>query len=240
MRIVTTLIILAALLIQQSATADKVLTFNTTGKSPLNNSMQTGFMDQVVQEAFKRIGYKIQTIQLPAERGLKNVNAGIEDGEMSRIAGLSKSYPNLIQVPEKIMDWEFVVFSTAAINMENGWSALDNKVVSFLNGWKILERNVPKTANTLKVQNSDQLFSLLNKNRTDYIIYEKWSGLFIIKNQNLTDIKLRYPPLEKKAMFLYLHKRHKSLVPQIASVLKQMKKDKTYDKIFNTVLKPLQ
>ena len=224
----------------QSVIADKVLTFNTTGKSPLNNAQQTGFMDEVSREAFRRIGYKIKTVQLPAERGLRNVNAGIEDGEMSRIAGLNKSYPNLLQVPEKIMDWEFVVFSSVPINLDNGWSALDNKTVSFLNGWKILERNVPETANILKVQNAEQLFALLKKNRTDYVLYEKWSGLLIIKNRQLSDIKLRHPALAKKQMFLYLHKKHKDLIPKLTTALKQMKEDGTYSRIFNQVLKPLQ
>lgn len=240
MRILLIILISTLLLAHQTAIADKVLTFNTTGKTPLNNAQQTGFLDEISREAFKRIGYQIKTIQLPAERGLKNVNAGIEDGEMSRIAGLNKSYPNLLQVPEKIMDWEFVIFSIDPINLENGWSALDNKAVSFLNGWKILERNVPDSANALKVQNSEQLFSLLKKRRTDYVIYEKWCGLFLSKKQKLSNVKLRYPALAKKEMFLYLHKKHEALIPQVSDALKQMKKDGSYDKIFNKILKPLQ
>lgn len=218
----------------------QVLTFNTTGKNPLNNARLTGFMDLISQEALRRIGYDLNTIQLPAERGLKNVNAGLEDGEMSRIAGLNKNYPNLVQVPEKIMNWEFVVFSVKDIQLDHGWAALENKTVSFLNGWKILEHNVPDSANILKVQNAEQLFSLLKKKRTDYVLYEKWSGLFIIRKNKLQNVKLRSPVLAEKEMFLYLHKKHKHLVPKLALALKQMKEDGTYDKIFHRVLKPLQ
>ena len=158
--------------------ADNIIELNTTGTPPLNTPDQTGFMDQVAKEAFRRIGITLKTVQLPAERGLISANEGIEDGEMSRIAGLEHTYHNLIQVPEKIMDWEFVVFSIQSAPISQGWNGLQPYSVAFLNGWKILERNVPPLSNTIKVNTPEQLFTMLKKNRTDLIIYERWCGLF--------------------------------------------------------------
>jgi len=118
----------------QSIAATSVLRLNTTGQPPLNTETQKGFMDDVATEAFRRIGITLQTSLLPAERGLKNSNNGSIDGEMSRVKGLDKVYPNLVRVPEKIMDWEFVVFSPKAIDLGVGWGALSGKLVSHING----------------------------------------------------------------------------------------------------------
>jgi polar amino acid transport system substrate-binding protein len=177
------------------------LVFNTTGRPPLNTENGSGFMDRVTELALSRIGYNLNLIQLPAERGLVNVNTGLDDAEMSRIAGLDKVYTNLRQVPEKIMDWEFVVFTKKELNLDNGWEALADKQVAFINGWKILENNVPASAKVVKVRNEQVLFNLLADDRTDYIIYEKWGGLEIIHQQNLSGINV-YAPCSERNVYL--------------------------------------
>jgi polar amino acid transport system substrate-binding protein len=219
--------------------AANVLVINTTGKPPLNTPQRTGFMDLVTAEALRRIGYQMETVQLPAERGLTNSNAGIDDGEMSRIFGLEKLYPNLVRVPEKIMDWEFNAFTNKAIHINAGWPDLSPYAVSFINGWKILEKNVPAKAEITKVKNPGQLFALLQKDRTDIIIYERWGGLNIIQQHRLQDIRVIMPPLAVKDMYIYLHKKHKKLVPHLTRALYEMKQDGAYQRIYDKTLVPL-
>jgi polar amino acid transport system substrate-binding protein len=228
------------LLVSNSIFAQPVITINTTGNPPLNTPDQTGFMDIVSKEAFNRIGYTLETVKLPAERGLRNSNAGVEDGEMSRIKGLEKLYPNLIRVPEKIMDWEFVVFSDKPINLDKGWSSLSNKNLTYINGWKILEKNIPVSASIIRARSAKHMFVLFDKQRIDYIIYELWGGLLLSKTLNVKKLKLQHPPLVTREMFIYLHKKHKKLVPRLAEALKQMKQDGQYDEIKNNILKPLK
>jgi len=223
-----------------SIQAAKEITLNTTGKPPLNTPQLTGFMDLVAKEAFRRIGYTLKTVQLPAERGLINVNAGLEDGEMSRINGLDKLYPNLIQVPEKIMDWEFVAFSSNKIILTQGWQSLLPYSVAFINGWKILEKNVPKKTDITKVRTPEQLFLMLSKNRADLILYERWGGLLYTTTNKIRTIKQQHPPLATKKMFIYLHKKHTALIPKLASALKKMKLDGSYKAFYNKVLAPLE
>jgi len=218
--------------------AQQTIVLNTTGIHPLNNPERNGFMDRVSVEAFKEINYKLDTTVLPAERGLKSANEGVVDGEMSRIAGLNRVYPNLIQVPEPIMEWEFVVFSKKDIDMSSGWGSLESKYVAFITGWKILERNIPSTANITKIRDSDQLFRLLKKNRTDYVIFEKWGGLSVKKELDLDAVLQRPPALAKRKMYIYLHQKHKALVPKLSLVLKKMKRDGRYQARFNKILKP--
>ena len=113
--------------------------------------------------------------------------------------------------------------------------------LTFINGWKILENNIPKQTEITKVKNHQQLFSILDKQRTDIIIYERWGGLLhMSKNPQLKSIKIHYPPLAKKEMFIYLHKKNKNLVPKIHQSLLNMKQDGSYNMLMKKILKPLE
>ena len=224
-------------LFHPAANAEKSLVFNVTGQPPLNTNKHDGFMDEVTREALKRIGYKLVITRQPAERGLKSTNTGVIDGEMGRVKGINKIYTNLLRVPEKIMDWDFIVFSKKDINTNSRWNSLAHKNVSFINGWKILEKNIPKTAKVTKTKNSQQLFRLLQKDRTDFIIYEHWGGHLILSQLDEQVIKARKPAVVSREMFIYLHKKHAKLIPKLSRALTSMKKDGSYYRLKKKYLK---
>ncbi len=226
--------------IYTAAATNRTLVLNSAFTYLLSNKNQTGFVDSIVKEALKRIGYELESIHLPAERALLNANAGIDDGDLLRIGGLQKIYPNLIQVPEKIMDMEFVVFSQHRSFPVFGWQSLKPWSVAIITGWKILEQNITDTAELTKVKNADLLFTLLLKDRTDMIVYSRWLGLAYIKKHNLKNIKILEPPLGKRHMYVYLHKKHRHLVPKLAASLRSMKQDGSYQRIFEKTLAQLK
>lgn len=221
------------------AATTNVLVFNTVGQPPLNTLQQSGFMDRVTREALRRIGYQLETVALPAERGLTNVNAGIDDGEMSRIGGMEKRYPNLVPVPEKLMSWDFCVFTNSDVHVSGKWADLKPYSVAFINGWKILEEKVPPEAEIITVKNPVQLFSLLEKRRTDIVIFERWGGLQLIQTRGYHDIHIVQPPLAVRDIFIYLNKKHAKLAPRLARAIAEMKHDGSYQKIYNETLAPL-
>ena len=230
------------LLISNSTFADddKTLVISNGGtKSPMHTEKFEGIVDIVLAEALKRIGYKLDTRTLPNERSLINADRGIIDGEAQRIAGMEKNYPNLIRVPEKIMDWDFVIFSKKDIGAINGWNSLVPYETGYITGWKIFEYNVPKNVSVTRVRHPEGLFTLLSNNRIDVILYERWQGLNLIKKNNYKKIKGQLPPLAHKEMFPYLHKKHVHLVPRLAQALKDMKSDGTYARIYQRILGPL-
>ena len=120
--------------------ATESLVLNTALTTPLTNDAQNGFVDVIVGDALERIGYKLKSVKLPAERALINANAGIDDGDLLRIGGLQKTYPNLIQVPEPIIDLEFVVFTKHVASPISNWQSLNAYSVSIITGWKKIGR----------------------------------------------------------------------------------------------------
>ncbi len=228
------------LFLSLAVNAQQTIVMNTAFSNPISNDTQTGFGDKVLGEAFKHIGYKLETVRLPAERALINANKGIDDGDLLRIGGLQKKYPNLIQVPEKIMDMDVMLFTKNQLGFKvKGWKSITSQSVSIITGWKVFEINLGKNVHIIKTDNVDQMFTMLTKNRADFAGYERWSGLKFIKNANISNIKLIEPPLVSTPLYTYLHKKHKKLVPKLAAEIRQMKKDGSIKKIFNELLKPL-
>lgn len=214
------------------------IVLNTSAEPPLTNAEETGILDLVYREAFSRIGYEVTISRIPAERAMTNVNKGIDDGKYIKIAGLSRLYPNTIQVSEKCIDYEFVIFTKKADFKPTDYDSLKPYNVAFINGWKILEKNVVGTASLTKVENAELLFKLLEKDRTDIIIYSRLEGYALVKDMGLKEIKVLEPPLIVRAMFLYMHKKHEVLVPKVAEALRDMKKDGTYTRLYNQALAP--
>lgn len=216
------------------------LELNTTTRPPLSTEDQTGFIDRVAKEALARLGIELITIRLPAERALLDANGGMLDGEISRVEGLEGGYPNLIRVPEKLMDLEFTVFSRHIKHVESGWEGLRPYSTAIINGWKILENNIPASAEVTKVKSPTQLFRLLNLDRVDLIIYERWGGVSLINDLEIVDVRPLAPPLLVKGIFMYLNKKHKALVPALSRELRNIKEDGTYKLIYMQTLEPFE
>jgi len=225
------------LLVSNTIVAGEALVIsNGATKSPMHREHFDGFVDLVLLEALKRIDHKMDIRGLPNERSLMNANRGLIDGEAQRISGMENNYPNLIRVPEKIMDWQFVVFSKKNINTSEGWKSLMPYTTAFITGWKIFEYNVPIKTSVMAVKNEEIMFTLLQRDRIDIVLYELWQGLDFIKKHNYNDIKVSSPPIANREMFTYLHKKHARLVPKLAQALKDMKNDGTYNRIHDPVL----
>ncbi|MES9960468.1 MAG: transporter substrate-binding domain-containing protein [Sedimenticola sp.] len=214
---------------------------NITLTAPLGTPEREGFLDLVVTEMLHRVGRVPDFEFAHEERGLRALDKGLDDGNLPRVAGLEKIYPNIRQVPGKVMDFNFQVFSMNPDVVVDGWDSLQNYDVAFVTGWKILEQNV-KARSITKVSTSEQLFRLLHRGRAQLVIYEKWQGLELARKLGLKGIIALEPPLISKEVFLYVNKRHESLIPELAEALEQMKADGSYghieDKTLGALLKP--
>ncbi len=216
--------------LQNSAVAAPLIL--TTFAGPLlSTPEQNGFYDLTLQEMFRRINKTVVIVQLPPERSITNTNDGVTDGDFVRIAGLDRLYHNLVVVPEKITDFEFVAFSKNLNSQITTWKDLRPFHVGIVRGWKILEENITGTTSLTKVKNLKLLFRLLANNRIDIAVYSRFEGLAMARKLAISDIKMHEPALAVREMFLYLNKKHIKLVPKLTKALRQMKTDGTFEQI---------
>ncbi|MDP2267279.1 MAG: transporter substrate-binding domain-containing protein [Thiobacillus sp.] len=208
-----------------------VLTLNDANEPPFTTTDRNGFVDAVAFEAFRRAGVQLRLVKLPAERGLINANAGTEDGDLTRIAGLDTLYPNLVQVPEKLIDWEFVAFGknpTLPAKMD----VLRTQPIGHIRGWKIYENMLAGSTTVVASDDAEQLFRQLQLNRIDVALYERWLGVGLLRKQGIKGVYPLEPALAKREMYIYLHKRHAALVPKIAEALRAIKAEGLYAKLY--------
>lgn len=205
----------------------------STNNTPLDHKA----LELISQEAFRRLGIDFKIINNPSERSLQLTNQGEIDGDGLRVAGLNSQYPNLVQVPERFIGISFVAFSKdALIRLDNGWESLKPHRVAFINGWKMFESNANGAKTVRKVDKPEQLFKMLEAGHIDLALYTRADGIALIRNMGLSSIAPLAPALKDVDMYLYLHKRHANLVPKLATVLRDMKADGTYNKILFSVL----
>lgn len=222
-----------------TATAGEALVISTGVGPPFTTARRDGFLDLLLAEAFRRAGAGAEMlVHESSERALMNANNGIDDGNAPRIKGLEAQYPNLMRIPEKLFDNDFVALSLKHRFATPDWKSLAPYHLGYLIGWKIFENNLGTHAETTKVRDAEQLFSLLRQDRADVVLYERWQGLWRARELGLP-VAIMEPPLARQEMYCYVNRKHAALVPAVAAALADMKRDGTYRRIFDATLSPL-
>jgi polar amino acid transport system substrate-binding protein len=223
-----------SLLLTLSSTAAAslpVLVLNNPTEAPFTTVAGDGMLDVVVSEAFRRAGLRLKLVRLPAERGLISADSGLEDGDLSRIAGLEKIYHNLVRVPEKIFDMQFVAFTRTPRLQAADWRVLEPLSVGYIKGWKIFEQNLNPKTQVTTVDGPEQLMDMLGRSRIEVALYERWMGLAVARKQGLSAVRVAEPALAEREMFIYLHKRHAAYIPALANALRAIKQEGMYTRV---------
>ena len=218
--------------------ADTDITLNSGTLEPFTTAEGGGFYGALSRELFSRIGLDAKVIPLPSARSIINANEGIDDGVIARTPGMDKKYKNLIMVPVPVVTFKFVAYSLNKKISVNGWDSFKPYSVGYIRGWHIYEKSLPTTKSVTVVNNAEQLFRLLMNKRTDLILFEYYRGSWWNKHLN-ANAHLIGSPIAEKDMYIYMHKKHKDLVPRMAQALKDMENDGTYKKIKDDTLEPL-
>ncbi len=221
------------------AAAAETLVISTGNGQPFTTPQRDGFFDQLLAEAFRRAGSQAEMrVHESSERALINANTGIDDGVAARIKGLEAQYPNFVRVTEKMFDNDFVAYSLRFEFATPDWQSLAPYHVAYLIGWKVFENNLAGKREATQVKDAVQLFNLLQQDRTDVVLYERWQGLWRARAQGLP-VRMMEPPLARQEMYCYLNRKHAELAPKVAAALVEMKRDGTYKRIFDATLTPL-
>ena len=217
---------------QPAQAVDRPVLTVSTNNTPLDRKA----LQALSEEAFRRAGVDIKLVSLPSERSLVAANQGEVDGEGLRVAGLDENYVNLVRVPERYVSISFVAFAKdASISLAQGWDSLKPHRVAFIHGWKMFETNATTARAVNKVDKPEQLFQMLDHGRIDLALYTLADGVALSRKLGLQGVVALNPTLRDVDMFLYLHRKHATLVPKIAAALREMKADGSHQRILAAV-----
>ncbi len=212
------------------------LIINSGSTAPLTINGDEGFYPELIKVLFKHLDIKVVVKRMQSANSLKALNLGKNDGVIARVKGIEKIYKNLVRVPEKVIDLDFIAYSNDKNIKIKKWSDLKDYNIAYIKGWKIYDKNVREYKSLTKVKDMYRLATLLKNKKVDVILTYNIIAGYTLDKLNFAPYR-HTPPLAKKEMFIYMHKRHASLVPQIASELKAIKENGTYKKIYNKYIK---
>ena len=177
---------------------------------------------EIMHRAYKKLGIETKVQYVPGNRSLRFSNAGHADGELFRIKGMSKDYPNLIRVPVPLLELETMAYARRDDIKIQGWSSLSTYRLGFLRGFKKAEQNT-QGMQTFSAESMPELFDLLARGRLDIVIESRIGGRIINTEKKQFAITALEPPIDKIKIYHYLHKGNKLLIPTLNRVLEQMK-----------------
>ena len=178
----------------------------------------------VLREAYQQLGFEIIIRKYPAQRSLVESNSGNTDGEVNRINGINRHYPNLLQVISPINYLEGVIFSFQKKPFNGTLAQCRNCLIGIRRGTKFAEKATFGLRRTI-VNTNSQLFKMLDLERINMVLTSRTEGLLELKKLNLPLVHILSPPVIKTDLYHYLHKKHKNLLPKISKVLSQMGKE---------------
>jgi len=206
----------------------KPYVFYTGIESPISNTL-----DARVQEAFRRLNLKARVkVLTSSQRALILANQD-GDGDAARVIDIKEHAPqnttNLVRVPESIITIDMSVYTKNLIFPVTGWESLGKYRNGARIGAKFVEKVLPGKRSFLST--TVQLVQMLDEDRIDTMV--EWSLIAdsTIKNLKVKNIKKLSPPIKTKTLYLYLHKKHQSLLPELSKILRQMKEDGSFENI---------
>jgi polar amino acid transport system substrate-binding protein len=179
--------------------------------------------ERVLKEAYARLGIDFEFRELPEVRAMVTANEGGTDGEFERFAGLEQTYPNLVMIPVPIGSVDIVVYTKETDFAVEGWHSLAPYTIGIVRGFKLIEANT-EGMHVEAVTTVEQAFLKLNAGRSDVVV-ESRSAQCMLKDFNVSGIRVLEPPLDQLVLYHYLHRRHTALAAKLEAVLTRMEQE---------------
>jgi len=231
--VMSALLVMLLIVLQPTSASAKAIIIFTTHVQPESNAYKSTHL--LLTEAFNRIGYKFSMKTLPGKRSLYEANKGTFDGEAHRFGGLNNNndFPNLIMVPEILLVIENAMFSKQSINLTMPWQELAKYSVTVPRGSLWLTAMAKQYAMEVQELSSpDKMLNFVKQGRADIALMSV-EALDILDSKAFKNsgIKQVGPVLSTLAIYSFIHKKHKTLVPKLAFALHQMKLDGSYQRL---------
>ncbi len=160
------------------AGAQERLVVNTGFTPPVST-----FFHLVVDEAGRRLDIPVDFQEMPAERSLVLVSAGVDDAECCRIPTvIQQDNPDLMSVPFSFFTARFSAFTRDKTITIKNWQDLQPYTVGVVTGWKILVQNVAKVQpkGYVVLDTPEAMFQMLEQGRIDIATLGYLSGLQVL------------------------------------------------------------
>ncbi|MGJ8693229.1 MAG: hypothetical protein ACSHW0_12200 [Thalassotalea sp.] len=195
------------------------------------------FSELVLREAYQQIGYQLTVIHVPIARSLILANSGKLDGDVSRVAGVEKQYPQLIKIPVPINHIDVRMFTYNQALLVNSAEIDGRYRIGCVRGVISVRQISKKMKLDCQIINSYQrAIIMLNNNSVDVLLLPLSVGEYFKDIDAQFATSVYGDSLGIEPLFHYLHKKHQQFVPELTVKLQEMKiniNKKTYEPVKN-------
>ena len=174
----------------------------------------------IMEVAYRRLGIRLDTLEVPSRRALFLANQGRVDGDLFRTRSVGEERENLIRVPSPLLHGRLMAVFPDDIEGDPGFSG---KTVAVRRGVLIAER----TAKRLNMQlartgNYGQSLNLLKYRRVDMALISHVEGGSPLSDSQWAQFHIHPEPVVRFTLFHYLHRRHADLVAPLGAIMERM------------------
>jgi len=178
---------------------------------------------KLLEEIYRRLDIKVDFLDAPANRALSMSSAGELDGEVMRIIDVAQQFETLLPVKPAINYIQPAAFSKRLQFTTEGWKSIADYRVGIVRGVGSSERGTKGMTQVEAATTLDTLFNMLDADRLDIIVNDLFGGRLVAKRLGMDhEIHPLLPPLERLAVYHFLHAKHRDLLPRVEAVIREM------------------
>jgi hypothetical protein len=223
------LLLAAALACAPACANPPVITL--VGATDTRQSVHGPWLEMIYREAFRRLGYRLQYLDYPANKASSLSDQGLVDGEIHRVADYGQAHPNLVRVEEPHFSMAFAAYGIPPLWLGGGWRSLRTTAyrVDYRLGVKKAETELPLVVDAARlsatVTTADGL-RLLEAHKLDLFVDVDDVVQAVLASKEFRGSPVRRIAfMEQIDVHAFLHKRHRDLAPRLAEVLREMKRE---------------
>ncbi|MBI3284287.1 MAG: transporter substrate-binding domain-containing protein [Burkholderiales bacterium] len=178
----------------------------------------------MVVEILKQAHIESSVVILPYRRATAESRSARVDGEVGRVANYADNFPELIRVEPAYYAYTTNAFCKTAkgINLQQRKELKPYKL-GIVRGIKQFSDLVAGFPNVTEANDIAQLFAMLNYDRFDIAISSSFTGKVELKKQGIKDVA-ECGEFSRHDLFLFLHVKHKALLPSISAAILKLQK----------------
>jgi len=191
-------------------------------------------IQSLANEIMRRTDITIKFIHLPAKRTINYLEAGLIDGDFSRVSNFGSEVPGLIRIPEPIATHPYVAYTINEDIVVNSWNSLKPYSVIYIGGWTVVEEKLtPIHDNLITVNSVEAGLNVIAAGRADIFISIPFLVNEFLKQKEWKGKPIRelQPPFDLLNSYVFLLSKHAVAGRKMNKALKEMKADNSYYEI---------
>lgn len=177
---------------------------------------------QVLEAAYKQIGCTLNVHFIPGVRSLAWANSGKTDGDIARISGTEKAYPNLVQVPTPVITFRAAAFTINGGKPIKTWEDLRGLRIGIVRGIRYAQI-ATQGMSPIMANDIDHLFSLLVEGRISYAVSALTTSIIKISGDfKGSGIHQAGAVLYDAPLYHFLNEKHAILIDPLNAALQEM------------------